>query len=92
MLAEPFPVKNVEPFLSQFRNCDKRVYGICPGVDEARKAAVSQAWQAVLDTREDYFQSQIRTICRNGALQGGSTHAGSYSVAGGWLKSWQWGG
>ena len=41
-------MKNVEPFLSQFRNCDKRVYGICPGVDEARQTA---ATQAVLDAR-----------------------------------------
>ena len=56
MLVEPISAVQSKPFLSHFRNCDKRVSAVWPEADEARQAAVAQA---VLDARTRYAESTL---------------------------------
>ena len=53
---------SAESFLPHFRNCDRRVSAVRPEADEARKAAVTQAAQAVLDARARYAESTLADL------------------------------
>ena len=53
---------SAESFLPHFRNCDRRVSAVRPEADEARKVAVTQAAQAVLDARARYAESTLADL------------------------------
>ena len=53
---------SAESFLPHFRNCDRRVSAVRPEADEARKAAVTQTAQAVLDARARYAESTLADL------------------------------
>ena len=55
-------MKFLVSFLSHIRICDRRVFAVWPEADEARKAAVMAAAQAVLDARAKYSESTLADL------------------------------
>ena len=53
---------SAESFLPHFRNCDRRVTAVRPEADEARKAAMTQAAQAVLDVRGQHPDCRLADL------------------------------